>query len=61
MSTLCSPGQSQDFDEPFWFHATEVGTPIRAESALRVQYNSPMRPAVKYHHARKHDRVHYAI
>ena len=41
-------GQNQDFDTPLWFHATEIG-PIRAESALRVQYNSLMRPPVKYH------------
>lgn len=52
MRTSGSPGYydgNQDFDEPLWFHATEVGTPIRAESVLRVQYNSPVRPAVKYH------------
>jgi hypothetical protein len=51
MRTSGSPGYydgNQDFDEPLWFHATEVGTPIRAESTLWVQYNSSMRPAVKY-------------
>lgn len=42
-------GWNQDFDEPLWFHATEVRTSIRAEPALRVQYNTLLRPPVKYH------------
>lgn len=52
MSTPASHGHhvgTQDFDEPLWFHATEVRTPIRAESVLRVQYNRSMRLSVEHH------------